>query len=116
MPVLEYNGRLWRAFERRDPPVAWGINYRAGILSAPVDADLLDASNRDVAKHGFQYVDWLFDGPDIIAACRTAYDDGQGGAHNAHDANYLTFHRISSFRARTMADSVPMPERVEVHR
>jgi hypothetical protein len=58
----------------------------------------------DVAKHGFQYVDWLFDGEDIIAACRTAFDDGEGGAHNAHDANFLTFHRFGNFRRLTMAD------------
>src|SRR5262249_45281624 len=45
MPILEHNGRLWRAFEWRDPPVAWGINYRSGMLSIPVDADLLDAAN-----------------------------------------------------------------------
>jgi hypothetical protein len=61
----------------------------------------------DVASHGFQYVDWLFDGEDGIAACRTAFDDGQGSAHNAHDANFLTFHRFARFRRITMADSVP---------
>lgn len=241
MPVLEYKGRLWRAFEWRNPPVAWGINYRAGMLSAPVDADLLDAANwtatnflpsdrrwngndmgawlegnaliapdgtlvdflrvqtkspdekaaivrispdgkkasfdpakdfvkfpggakkftirfdpktkqywslatilherhkapnpgsirntlaltsspdlvnwtvrcvllyhPDVKKHGFQYVDWHFDGDDLIAVCRTAYDDGVGGARNNHDANYLTFHRFAQFRRLTMADSVPI--------
>jgi hypothetical protein len=52
----------------------------------------------EVAKHGFQYVDWQFEGDDLIAACRTAYDDGQGGAHNYHDANFLTFHRFQEFR------------------
>ncbi len=52
----------------------------------------------DTLKHGFQYVDWLFDGDDLIAACRTAFDDGLGGAHNNHDANLLTFHRIAGFR------------------
>ncbi|GAB3248027.1 sialidase family protein [Larkinella harenae] len=52
----------------------------------------------DVVKHGFQYVDWLFDGNDIILLSRTAYDDGLGGAHNNHDANFLTFHRIKKFR------------------
>ena len=57
----------------------------------------------DSAKHGFQYVDWLFDGADIIAACRTAFDDDEGGAHNFHDANYLTFHRIANFREQTVA-------------
>jgi hypothetical protein len=240
MPVIEHAGRLWRAMEWRNPPIAWGINYRAGMLSAPVDADLLNTTNwtcsnflpserawnggdmgawlegnavvtpagelvdvlrvqtkspderaaivhispdgktasfdpatgfvkfpggakkftirfdpqtrrywalasivldrdrggdpgrtrntvaltassdllnwevrcillhhPDVARHGFQYVDWLFDGEDIIAACRTAFDDAQGGAHNCHDANYLTFHRFANFRRLTMADSVP---------
>lgn len=51
-------------------------------------------SHPDVTKHGFQYVDWQFDGDDLIALCRTAYN----GAHNYHDANYLTFHRVSDFR------------------
>ena len=63
----------------------------------------------DVKKHGFQYADWLFDGEDLIAACRTAYDDGLGGARNNHDANFLTFHRFANFRRLTMADSVPNP-------
>src|SRR5882672_5553648 len=45
MPVVEHNGRLWRAFERRNPPEGWGTSYCAGMLSMPVDADLLDAAN-----------------------------------------------------------------------
>jgi hypothetical protein len=53
----------------------------------------------DAARHGFQYVDWQFEGEDLIAACRTAYDDGAGGAHSFHDANFLTFHRLPGFRA-----------------
>jgi hypothetical protein len=238
MAVVEHNGRLWRAMEWRHPPVAWGINYRAGMLSIPVDGDLLDAGQWTVAeflpsyrawnggdmgawlegnavvtpagdvvnvlrvqtkspdekaaivrvsadgraltfdpekdfvpfaggskkftihfdlrtklywsiasivaerhradnpgsirntlalvsspdlrawttrtvllyhpevkKHGFQYVDWMFDGDDIIAACRTAYDDGVGGAHNNHDANFLTFHRWKQARELTMKDA-----------
>lgn len=63
----------------------------------------------DPARHGFQYVDWLFDGDDLIAVSRTAHDDGLGGARNFHDTNFLTFHRISNFRSLTMKDSVPMP-------
>jgi len=63
----------------------------------------------DVARHAFQYPDWQFDGEDLIAAIRTAYDDGRGGAHNAHDANYLTFHRFHGFRRLTLADSVVKP-------
>ncbi len=247
MPVIEHGGRLWHGMERRDPPAGWGVNFRAGMFSVPVDADLLDASrwtfsgflpsdrswnggdmggwlegnavvapdgglvdvlrvqtrspdekaalvrispdgksasfdpaegfvrfpggakkfairfdpqtkmywslativherhrapnpggirntlaltrsadlrewevrcillyHPDVKKHGFQYVDWLFDGEDLIAACRTACDDGQGGAHNNHDANYLTFHRFGNFRRLTPEDSVPMPEKEEL--
>ena len=235
VPVIEHGGRLWRGMERRDPPQAWGVTFRAGMMSVPSEADLLDAANwtfsnfltgrtmwlggtfggwlegnavvspagelldilrvdtsgypekaalvrvsgdgrmasfdpatgfvdlpggakkftvrhdsrsglywsvttpvpekyraaarpasvrntlalisspdlknwtlhgillqhPDQVKHGFQYVDWLFEDEDIIAVCRTAYDDGGGGARRAHDANYLTFHRISGFRTAT---------------
>jgi len=52
----------------------------------------------DVTHHGFQYLDWLFHKKDILFVSRTAYDDGAGGAHNNHDANFLTFHRIRNFR------------------
>ena len=61
----------------------------------------------DIEKHGFQYVDWLFEGDDIIAASRTAYGQSADAAHNQHDANYLTFHRFGDFRTLTMADSAP---------
>ena len=47
---------------------------------------------------GFQYADWEFDGDDIYYLLRTAYD----GAHNNHDANRITFHRIKNFR--TLSD------------
>jgi hypothetical protein len=55
-------------------------------------------SHPDPAKHGFQYVDWQFDGKDIVAVSRTSFDDGFGGARNHHDANYFTFHRVVDFR------------------
>jgi hypothetical protein len=64
----------------------------------------------DREKHGFQYVDWQFDGPDLIAACRTAYDDGLGGARRAHDANFLTFHRVKDFRTLTLKDGLTIPD------
>jgi hypothetical protein len=53
----------------------------------------------DVITVGFQYVDWLFDGDDIIAVVRTAFPEKDGTtAHNAHDANWMTFHRFAGFR------------------
>ena len=232
VPVIEHDGRLWRAYEDGEAPGGWGPHFRAFMMSAPVDADLLRASNwtstnalpsdagwRDgfhgwlegnavvtpdgevvdilrvdmtdgspgtaaicqvnaegteisfdpatgfidfpggctkftirfdpesgcywtlanqvvgdygqrlaggirntlallrspdlrtwetraillhhdeVVHHGFQYVDWQFDGEDLVVASRTSYDDGLGGAHNFHDANFLTFHRVEGFRA-----------------
>lgn len=53
-------------------------------------------------KVGFQYVDWQFDGDDIVAVCRTAWN-----ADNYHNSNYVTFHRLANFRALTPADSPP---------
>jgi hypothetical protein len=54
--------------------------------------------HEDPENHAFQYVDWQFDGPDLIAVSRTAYDDGLGGADNQHNANFITFHRVIDFR------------------
>lgn len=58
----------------------------------------------DVFKHGFQYIDWQFDGKDIIFLSRTAFDDEFGGADNFHNANFLTFHRIKNFRKLSQRD------------
>ena len=48
--------------------------------------------------HGWQYVDWVFDGDDIIAVSRTAFSESRGLPNRQHDANMLTFHRIPGFR------------------
>ncbi len=56
--------------------------------------DIIDRRNEDIAKVGFQYVDFLFDGDDIIFLCRTA----DCKATNFHDSNFMTFHRIKDFR------------------
>lgn len=45
---------------------------------------------------GFQYVDWQIVGDDILYLARTAY----GGAHNYHDSNRITFHRMDNFRQK----------------
>ncbi len=57
--------------------------------------------NEDYKKHGFQYLDWVFNGKDIIAVSRTAFEDEHGGAQNYHNTNYMTFHRIKKFRKAT---------------
>jgi len=55
----------------------------------------------DVLNHGFQYVDWLVEDDDMIMVSRTAYNVGKKQAHNNHDANFLTFHRIKDFREKS---------------
>ncbi len=48
--------------------------------------------------NGFQYVDWQYEGNDIIAVSRTAFQDERGLPIRQHDANYLLFHRFANFR------------------
>ena len=43
---------------------------------------------------GFQYVDWQFDGDDILYLVRTAYR----GAVRFHDSNRITFHVLRNYR------------------
>jgi len=52
--------------------------------------------HREIAqeKGGMQYVDFYFEGDDIIFLCRTALNN----AHSYHDSNYSTFHTIRNFR------------------
>ncbi|RKN80537.1 sialidase family protein [Paenibacillus ginsengarvi] len=61
--------------------------------------DILDYEHNgwpeDSKKVGFQYVDWMFHGDDIRFASRTAIN----GAHNFHNANYMTYHVIEQFRS-----------------
>jgi hypothetical protein len=78
------------------------VRNTLAIISSP---DLIQWSpraillhNPDATLHGFQYVDWQFEGSDIIAVSRTAYEDQEGSAHTFHDANYMTFHRVANFR------------------
>ncbi|MFH1918269.1 MAG: sialidase family protein [Planctomycetota bacterium] len=93
--------RYWSLVNKQRDPTA----YR-NILALTSSADLehwkvesIILRHVDDRQHAWQYVDWQFDGDDLVAVSRTAWD----GSHKAHDANYLTFHRIENFRDLTMA-------------
>ncbi len=98
----EISGLYWSIVSKQTDPAAYRNNLM--LISSrdlrrwTVVSPLLFHADRE--KHAWQYIDWLFDGDDIVFLSRTAFDDGLGGAHRAHDANYLTFHRIRDFRAR----------------
>lgn len=60
-----------------------------------VACDLIDKRDEDMETVGFQYVDFEFEGENILFLCRTAIN----GAHSFHDSNCSTFHRIENFRS-----------------
>ena len=48
----------------------------------------------DMTKVGFQYIDFLIEGDDIIFLSRTAINN----SYDFHNANHLTFHTLKNFR------------------
>lgn len=68
--------------------------YSEDLCTWHIKKELYDFRHKDEEKVGLQYVDFSFDGDDIIYLCRTAIN----GAASFHDSNYSTFHRIKNFR------------------
>lgn len=62
----------------------------------------------DPLTRGFQNVAWEFDGDDIVWVSRSSWPDETSASarfqiDQAHDANYITFHRMVDFRERPPA-------------
>ena len=49
MPVINHKGRLYRAFEDCTP-CNWGVGFQVSVVSAPEDADLLDAASWTISN------------------------------------------------------------------
>lgn len=73
------------------------------VLSLSVSEDLvhwrvlkrvLDYHLHDANMVAYQYPNFIFDGDDLLYVCRTAWNQ----AHNFHDSNFITFHRLKNFR------------------
>lgn len=58
-PVIEHNGRIWRAFEDASGGTKWGMRYLAMMLSAPADSDLLAAANWTFSQTLTRDPSWL---------------------------------------------------------
>ena len=56
--------------------------------------DIYDYRHLEPQESGFQYVDFEFEGDDIIFLCRTGLNKPRG----FHDTNYQTFDRVKNFR------------------
>ena len=65
VPVVNHNGRLWRAMEDAMGPGGWGKQFHAFMMSAPTNADLLKAESWILSNRlGFDpsYLDGKFGG------------------------------------------------------
>lgn len=105
--------RYWCLGNKQSDPPA-GRNVLVLASSADLrkwNVETILLRHADSQHHAWQYVDWLFDGNDIVAVSRTAWDQ----SHNFHDANYLTFHRFADFRRRSMADAAPLMQQTVCH-
>ena len=67
----------------------------ADLIHWRVVKDLFDYRHADYQKVGFQYVDFEMEGDDLIFLCRVSLNN----AHNLHDTNYQTWHRLKNFRS-----------------
>lgn len=101
--------RYWSLPNLQQDPAA----YRS-IVALASSADLREwrvetivLQHPEPRHHAWQYLDWQFDGEDLVAVSRTAWE----GSKAAHDANYFTFHRIAGFRRLAQGrGSAPLPE------
>ena len=52
--------------------------------------DIINHADMDELRVGFQYPSCLLEGDELLVLSRTAWN----GAHNRHDSNMMTFHRV----------------------
>lgn len=105
----ERTGKYWTLVNNTDPEKLVIKNDKTrNTLSLYSSTDLMEwkkertiVDHPDVYYHGVQYVDWLFEGNDIVAVIRTAWEDEEGQAHNQHDSNYILFRRVENFAENT---------------
>ena len=95
------SGRYLSVVSYLDSAHPKGRNLLSLIASADLEhwslvEHIWDYSHLPEREVGFQYVDFLIEGEDILLLSRTAFN----GAANYHDANYSVFHRIGSFREK----------------
>ncbi len=63
------------------------------------DVEQIFLYSSNLAYEAFQYLNFDFDGDDMVIASRTAFDVGGNRPPQGHDSNLITFHRITDFRA-----------------
>lgn len=59
VPVVVHKGRIWRGMEDEQGHGGWGSHFRAFMMSAPEDADLLNADNWTFSNRLGRNPEWL---------------------------------------------------------
>lgn len=59
VPVVYHGGRIWRTMEDAQGPGGWGHHFRAFVMSAPIESDLLNAANWTSSNRIGRNPDWL---------------------------------------------------------
>jgi hypothetical protein len=93
---------IWRFWRK---PVTPALVRNAAAIYSSTDLrtwqfERVFLYSRDVEHVGFQYLNFLIEGSDLLVLSRTAYKVGVWNTPRSHDSNLMTFHRIRDFRAR----------------
>lgn len=93
---------IWRFWKK---PVTPALVRNAAALYSSADLRTWEFEqvllyDRDVEHVGFQYLNALIEGNDLLVVSRTAWNVGRWKTPRAHDSNLMTFHRVTDFRAR----------------
>lgn len=103
--TLPHEGRDWKTSPIHQRNVLM-LTSSADLRTWREDSIVLRWRERQMLsgsdRVAWQYLDWQFDGDDLVAVSRTSW-----GGQNYHNANFMTFHRVSGFRTRTMRDAPP---------
>ncbi len=110
----EESDLYWAMSNPALPDYSWfNVEKTRNTLALMSSPDLQNWTiRRIVLKHndpehvGFQYPHFVIEGDDILAAVRTAHEDGLGGPNSQHNSNFLMFLRIENFRDTLGADLV----------
>ena len=70
------------------------LMYSRDMVTWHVGCDVYDKTDMDANKVGFQYVDYLIEGDDLLFQCRVGWNE----PNNYHDSNFAIFDRVNGFR------------------
>lgn len=88
VPMVEHDGRLWRAVEDAEGPPGWGLMFRPRMMSIPVDADLLDAGQWTITPPIERDNAWLGGTFKVVLEGNAVFDRQTNSVVNVLRTNY----------------------------